>query len=74
MGELVVEITDGATSFTDTGLTADTEYAYAVFAHDEVPDYAPAVTATATTQTASDTRAPGEVLGVRTSTPTARHR
>ena len=39
------------TSFTDTGLTAGTQYSYALFAHDAVPNYATAASKTATTTT-----------------------
>jgi hypothetical protein len=38
-----------ATSFTDTGLTAGTQYSYAVFAHDGVPNFAAAANATGST-------------------------
>jgi hypothetical protein len=38
-----------ATTFTDTGLTASTQYSYALFAHDAVPSYSAAATITVTT-------------------------
>ena len=49
------------TSYTDTGLDAETSYSYAVFAFDEVPNYSEGATVTATTDEEADTRAPGVV-------------
>ena len=46
-----------ATTFTDGGLAATTEYSYAVFAHDGTPNYAPAAAVTTTTATALPTAA-----------------
>ena len=42
-GVLVTDTTGAMTSFTDTGLVPSTGYAYALFAHDGVPNYAPGV-------------------------------
>ncbi len=39
-GTLVVDTAAPATSYVDTGLTAGKTYSYALFAHDEVPNYA----------------------------------
>ena len=46
-GTLVADVGFGSTSFTDTGLTPGSTYSYALFAHDAVPNYAAAATATA---------------------------
>ena len=40
---------------TDTGLTAGTQYSYALFAHDAIPNYATATTTTITTSTCAAT-------------------
>ena len=53
-----------ATSYTDTGLTAGTQYSYAVFAHDGALNYAAAAKVTATTTTSSR---PTAVLSVNSS-------
>jgi alpha-tubulin suppressor-like RCC1 family protein len=59
-GTLVVSAGGSATSFTDrTALSAETEYSYALFAHDGRPGYA--VAATLTTST---TAVPGPVTSV----------
>ena len=52
-GTLVIQ--KSGTSHTDSGLSPSTQYAYAVFAYDEVPNYSAGATTTGTTQT----RAPG---------------
>ena len=54
-------------SFTDTGLAAATQYSYALFAYDEVPNHATAATATVTTAALPDVTAPGPVTGLATS-------
>ena len=48
-GALVANLAAPGQSFTDTGLAAATQYSYAVFAYDEVPNHATAATATVTT-------------------------
>ena len=47
-GTAVAEATKPGTSFDDTNVTAGQTYSYALFAHDETPNYAPAATTTAT--------------------------
>ncbi|MEP7194103.1 MAG: PKD domain-containing protein, partial [Actinomycetota bacterium] len=58
-----------ATSFTDTGLTAGTQYSYAVFAHDGALNHAVAVNLTVTTGTLPNVTVPGPVT-VLTAVPT----
>src|SRR2546428_9288463 len=48
-GSLVTDAGKTATSFTDTGLASGTQYSYALFAHDAIPNYATAATNTAIT-------------------------
>jgi len=48
-GTLVTDAAKPATSYTNTGLTAGTQYSYALFAHDGTPVYAAAATVTSTT-------------------------
>ena len=48
-GTLVTDAAAPTTSFTDTGLTPVTQYSYALFAHNAVPQFAGAATVTATT-------------------------
>ena len=48
-GTLVTDKARPGTTHTDTGLTPGTTYAYALFAHDAVPNHATAATTTATT-------------------------
>jgi hypothetical protein len=50
-GALVMNTFGSAASFTDTGLAAGTQYSYALFAHDAVPNYATAASKTATAAT-----------------------
>ncbi len=63
-GELVADLAAPADTLTDTGLAADTTYSYALFAHDEVPNFAAAATTSATTPGVPDTVAPGPVTGL----------
>ena len=58
-----------ATTLTDHGLTVDTQYSYAVFARDGVPNYSAA--AKLTVSTSADTTAPGPVADVHTTEVTA---
>ncbi len=44
------------TSHTDSGLSPGTQYSYAVFAYDDVPNYSTGATMTGTTQTHPRTR------------------
>jgi hypothetical protein len=53
-----------ATSFTDTGLVAGTQYSYAVFAHDAALNSSVAANVTATTLAPPDVTAPGSVTGL----------
>src|SRR5450759_5088381 len=48
-GQLVTDAAAPASSFTDTGLAAGTQYSYAFFAHDGTPVYAAAANLTSTT-------------------------
>ena len=48
-GELVADVAAPGSSYTNTGLAAGTQYSYALFAHDAVPNLTPAATVTATT-------------------------
>ena len=63
-GALVSNLGAGATSHVDSGLAAGTTYSYALFARDEVPNYAPAATGQGTTTTPGDTTPPGPVTSV----------
>ncbi|MBK8468236.1 MAG: hypothetical protein IPL45_00125 [Actinomycetales bacterium] len=63
-GDLVAALDNSATSHTDTGLTPSTGYAYAVFTHDSVPNYATPATTTVSTPAPPDTTAPGPVTGL----------
>jgi hypothetical protein len=64
-GTAVTDVPVPASTFTDTGLTPDTTYSYAVFAHDGAPNYAAAGTVTLTTASAPDLTAPGPVTHLR---------
>ncbi len=69
-GVQVAEVAAPGNSFTDSGLAAETQYSYALFAYDEVPNYADAATVTVTTKAEPpppDTTAPGPVTGLQTS-------
>src|SRR5665648_265731 len=48
-GTLVTDAAKPATTYTNTGLTAGTQYSYALFAHNATPAYAAAATVTSTT-------------------------
>ncbi len=61
-GTLVTQ--KSGTSHTDSGLSPGTQYAYAVFAYDEVPNYSTGATMTGTTSEPPDTTPPGPVTGV----------
>ncbi len=63
-GQLVATLDASATSYTDTGLTPATGYAYAVFTRDAVPNYGAPATTTATTPPLPDVTAPGPVTGL----------
>ena len=54
-GTLVADVPKGTTTLTDTALSPGTQYSYAFFAHDAVPNYATAATKTATTNSPSFT-------------------
>ena len=58
-GTLVADVAKPTAVFTDTGLTSNTQYSYALFAHDAVPAYAASATVTVST-----TGPPGPVTGV----------
>ena len=62
-GTLVVDKAAPGTTHTDTGLSAGTQYSYALFAHDGVPNYATSATVSGGTD-APDTTPPGPVTGV----------
>ena len=64
---MVAELVAGESGFTDTGLSGATEYAYAVFARDGVPNYAAGVTVTVSTLPVADVTAPGPVTGLTAS-------
>jgi len=66
-GTLVVDAAKPATSYTNTGLTASTQYSYALFAHDATHNYAVAATRTSTTT------ATGAVSGTVTDAGGAHH-
>ena len=63
-GTLVTDTAKTTTSLTDAGLTSATQYSYALFAHDAIPNHAPAATLTVTTAPAPDTIPPGPVTDV----------
>jgi outer membrane protein assembly factor BamB len=66
-GTLVTDLLAPGDFLVDTGLTAGATYSYAVFAHDEVPNYAPAATITGSTQPGGDggdVQPPGPVSGL----------
>ena len=62
-GTFVADKGPGATSHVDSGLADGTTYSYAVFAYDEVPNYAAAATGQGATTTSRrhDTAGPGHV-------------
>lgn len=64
-GTAVGDVARPSTSITVTGLTQNTQYAFALFAHDSVPNHAAAATLVVTTAAAPD-GAPGPVTELRT--------
>lgn len=56
-GTLVTDTAKTATSYADTTLTAGTQYSYAIFAHDGIPNYAAAANVTTATTTLTRPRA-----------------
>ena len=52
-GDLITDTAYPTNSFIDTALTAETQYSYALFAHDTTPGYATAATVTSSTTTAT---------------------
>ncbi len=66
-GVLVADVPAFTEFVVDDGLVAGTTYSYALFAHDEVPNYAAAATVQGTTEDPPDTTPPGLVTGVTTS-------
>ena len=64
-GTAVTDVAAPGTSHTDTGLSPSTQYSYALFAHDEVPNHAAAATVTVTTDaaTAQEWTQPGRDAG-----------
>jgi Cutinase/Fibronectin type III domain len=69
-GTLVIDAAKPATSYTDAGLAPGTQYSYALFAHDGVPNYANPAAKSVTTASAPDTTPPGPVTNL-TATPTS---
>jgi PKD domain/Fibronectin type III domain len=70
-GTAVTDLAVPATSFTDTGLSPDTAYSYAVFAHDATPNYAAATDLSLRTAVGPDHSAPAPVTDlVATATDT----
>ena len=63
-GTPVADVAKPGATVTDSGLAAGTQYSYAVFAHDAVPNHAAAATLTTTTATQPDTTPPGPVTAV----------
>ncbi len=61
-GSLVTDTAASGVSFTDNGLSPSTQYSYALFAHDGVPNYASAATKTVTTS--ADVTPPAVPAGV----------
>jgi PKD domain/Fibronectin type III domain len=64
-GTAVTDLQTPGSSFADTGLAPDTEYSYAVFAHDGTPNYAAAAKVTLRTRVAPDVTAPGPVTDLQ---------
>ena len=64
-GTLVTTTAPGATAFTDSHLAAGTQYTYALFARDYLPNYAAAVTKTVTMTTPATCRTTAAQLGSR---------
>lgn len=57
-GTLVADVAAPATSYVDTGLTAGTQYAYALFTYDATPNYSAAVTPPSQPSTLPNVAAP----------------
>ncbi len=70
-GTAVADKGPGATNHVDTGLAAGTMYSYSLFAYDEVPNHAAAVTGQGTTTGPPDTTPPGPVTSVTVNGATA---
>jgi hypothetical protein len=69
-GTGVADVAAPATTFTDTGLTPDTTYSYALFAHDAVPNDAPAATINTTTAATACTPTVQHISGTLTTNTT----
>ncbi|MFN8167715.1 MAG: fibronectin type III domain-containing protein [Candidatus Nanopelagicales bacterium] len=69
-GTAVVLPSATATSLVDTGLTAGTQYSYAVFAQDAMPNSSGPVSVTTSTLDPVDTTAPGPVTALTVGTRT----
>ena len=63
-GTLVADMGPGATQHVDSGLSDGTTYSYALFAYDQVPNYASGATGQGTTLTPADATPPGPVTTV----------
>jgi hypothetical protein len=66
-GTAVTDLPVPGSSFTDTGLSADSQYSYAVFAHDGTPNYASAADLTLRTAAGPDLTAPAPVTDLQAS-------
>lgn len=68
-GDLVAQVGAPTNSFADYGVTSSTDYAYAVFAYDEVPNFSAGAAATTTTLR-YDVTPPGPLTDLRQSAAT----